>query len=60
MSEIETQLNNVVLMDGWREGAATPERLKTVRTRLESRMATLALTADVDDLSDEVFEQTAA
>lgn len=53
MSELETQLNNVVLMDGWREGAASKERIQSVLSRLEGRMATLALVeSDTDEELD--------
>jgi hypothetical protein len=45
MTKSEIELNNIILEQGWKEGAASPERLGSF---LDRRMAALAI-ADADE-----------
>lgn len=65
MTNHEHELNNYLLEQGWKEGAATPERVASLIERLSTRnklrLAAVAIAdTDFDDLSGtERFEDAA-
>ena len=58
MTKHENELNNIILEQGWKEGAASPERLGSFLNR---RMAALALAdTEADEFIEEDFVELAA
>lgn len=61
MSEHETEIQNHLNVAGYAEGAASTERITTLLSKLESRMAQQAFAlAEADDDSYEDLYQPAA